>query len=519
MAISTAIGSERISRVSGYKILKGNFDNATPNLPQQVVILAEANTANQNSIPVSQISPNQGFPLPVEITTASQAGALFGYGSPIHQIMRILRPASGDGIGGIPTIVIAQLAAQGATATVIVWNITGTATANATHEISINGRETLDYKNYSVAITIGDTAVAIAAKYANAINNVLGSPVIAAASASSATGVLTLTTKWAGLTSASVNTVIDINGVTAGLTYAQISSTAGAGTPDVSGSLGQFEDNWYTTVINSYGAPLLQTLETFNGSPDPINPTGRYAPMVFKPFMAFFGSTLATVSGLTAITDADARVNQVTNVLCPAPASLGFPWEAAANMVLVFCRIMQDTPHLDASGRSYPDMPVPASNTIGEMGVYNNRDLLVQNGCSTVILKDGAYQVQDLVTTYHPDGEVPLQFNYCRNLNLDWNVYDGYQILQSNTVKDHVLVADNQIVDVQGAIKPKEFKAVVFDYFDDLARIALLKDPDFSQKSLQVVINTQNPNRFDAAFNYRRTGIARIESTDATAGY
>ncbi|HMI01629.1 MAG TPA: hypothetical protein VK541_04060, partial [Pedobacter sp.] len=139
MSISTAIGSERRSRVSGYKIKRGFFDNETPNLPQVVVILGEANTANQASITETK----------KEITSADEAGQVYGFGSPIHQIMRILRPVSGDGIGGIPTIVIPQITAGGATATVIVWTVTGTATANATHTLIVGGRENLDFKPYS----------------------------------------------------------------------------------------------------------------------------------------------------------------------------------------------------------------------------------------------------------------------------------------------------------------------------------------------------------------------------------
>lgn len=510
-AISTAIGSERISRTSGYKLRKGFFDNTPPNLGQQIVILAEANTANQGTIALN----GAGAPIPVEITSADQAGRAFGYGSPIHQIARILRPISGDGVGGIPTIVMAQLAAGGATATVIVWTVTGTATKNATHEIIINGRDTLDFVPYSVSIATGDTPTAVALKYANAINAVLGTPFIATVNL----GVLTLTTKWKGLTSAQAFSSININGDAAGLTYALTSTTAGAGAADISGALLQFGDNWYTTVINSYGTATLATLEQFNGIPDDLNPTGRYQGQIFKPFMAFFGSTISVAADLITITDATARVDQVTNVLCPAPGSSAFPWEAAANMATLFCRIMQDTPHLDVAGKSYPDMPTPLIGVIGDMSDYNTRDQLVKNGCSTVLLANGAYQVQDLVTTYHPDGEVPLQYNWARNLNLDWNVKDGYTILEIQSVRDHVLIQDTQVVDVIKAIKPKEWKAVLFAYFDYLGTIGLINNPAFSKASLNVQIDTNNPNRFNTFFRYKRTGIARIESTDVEAGF
>ncbi len=502
-SISTAIGAERRSRVSGYKLGKYFEPNEPEALPQLVALLGEANTANQGTI-----DPTSA----VQITSAAQAGAAFGYGSPIHQMARILFPKNGGGIGGIPVMVMPQASDSGAAATVTAWTVTGTATDNATHTGIINGRDNVDAQPYSYSVVVGDTPTIIAGKIRDAINSVLGSPV----SATSALGVVTLTTKWKGATSAKVNIAIDNGGNPAGVTYAQTSNTAGSGAVDISAALDQIENNWFTTIINPY-ATLLATLEAYNGVPDDTNPTGRYVGQIFKPFMAFFGSTDPSASNLVAITDAAARKAQVTNVLCPAPNSDGFEWEAAANVVTIFARQMQDNPHLDVNGKSYPDMPTP--DTIGDMSDYNNRDMLLQKGCSTVALVNGAYEIQDLVTTYHPAGEDPLQYNYCRNLNLDWNVKDGYSTLERLKLKDKVLVADNQITSVSNVIKPKDWKAILFQYLDELGEKALINDPGFSKASLQVQVSQTNPNRFETTFNYKRTGIARIESTDVYAGF
>jgi len=505
MSISTAIGQDRRSRVSGYKIKKGFFSNETDNLPQIVVVLGEANLANQGSLSLTA----------KEITTADQAGQLYGYGSPIHQMMRILRPVGSDGIGGIPTIVIPQESDESATQTTIVFTVTGTATTSATHNLVIAGRSSLDFTPYTFNVVTGDTPTAIALKMANAINAVLGSPVIATVAA----GVLTLKSKWAGLTSAELKVSVSNNGLSAGVTYALTTTTAGTGAVDLAPALAQFEENWYTSVINPYGTATLATLEQFNGVPNDLTPTGRYEGRIFKPFMAFFGSVLTSVTDLAAITNAAGRVNQVTNVLCPAPGSEGFTWEAAANVVRLFARVMQDTPQLDVNALSYPDMSIPATGTIGEMSVYDNRDFLVKKGCSTVILENGAYQIQDLVTTYHPTGETPLQYAYCRNLNLDWNVKDNYTTLEKIRVRDHVLVPDDQVTDADKVIKPKEWKSVLFEMFDNLASAALIKDHEFSKSSLLVQISATNPDRFETFFRYKRTGIARIESTDVEAGF
>ena len=507
MGISTAIGLERRSRVAGYKIKKGFFDNNTPNLQHVIAVLGEANTANQAGLVVTQ----------KEITSAQEAAEEYGYGSPIHQQMRILRPISGDGVGGIPTIVFPQISDGGATATVHVWTVTGSATKNTTHTIIIGGRRSVDFQNYAFSVVVGDTPTLIAAKIVDAINGVLGSPV----TASSALGVVTITTKWEGTTSAGLKTDFDNNHNAAGLTYSQTSVVNGGGSIDLAATLSQFGNDWITIVLNPYGADatVLAALEQFNGFPDDEIPTGRYVGMVFKPFVALLGSTLDDKDDLATITDDASRVNEVTNVLCPAPKSSGFDCEASANACTLFAVIAQNNPELDVNGKSYPDMPIPDDKLIGDMADYNNRDFLVKKGCSTVILENGRYQIQDFVTTYHPEGETPLQYAYPRNLNIDWNVRDGYGILENRNVKDHVLVEDAQVTDASKSVKPKQWKAVLYDYFDDLAVKAILKNPDFSKASLIVEVNVTNPDRFDTFFKYRRTGVARIESTDVAAGF
>src|SRR5688572_21972890 len=124
---STAVSNDYLSRILGYKIKKGNFQTAGRNLPMRIAILGEANEANQDDLSTD----------PIEITSAKKAGELFGYGSPIHMIMRILKPVSSDGVGAIPVIVYPQEAADGATQKTLELEVTGVATANGTHTIKI----------------------------------------------------------------------------------------------------------------------------------------------------------------------------------------------------------------------------------------------------------------------------------------------------------------------------------------------------------------------------------------------
>lgn len=505
-AISTAIGTERRSRVSGFKITKGFFQEDTPNLPQIIAIFGEANTANQAGLTTDK----------KEITSAQEAGEEYGFGSPLHQIMRILRPVSGDGVGGIPTIVFPQPAAVGSTASTIEITITGPATGNATHNLVIGGRNSVDFQTYEFSVVTGDTATEIGDKIVDAVAGVLGSPV----SAVNVAGVVTFTTKWTGLTSTEVKVSVSTGSSTAGVLYAQTASTAGTGTPDLAASFVEMgQDDWYTLVINPYATARLTEFEQFNGKADPLNPTGRYVGNVFKPFVALFGSTLDDKDDIIAITDAALRKGEQTNALCPAPKSDATSWEAAANMCAIYSRVAQDTPHLDVNNLEYPDMPAPENQSIGDMADYNNRDLLVKAGSSTVRLVQGKYRVQDFVTTYHPDGEVPLQYAYVRNLTLDFNVAFGYKALEAVNVLDHVIVDDNQNTTAAKTVKPKEWKGILFEYYDDLGERGLITDVAFSKTNTQVQRGDTNPDRFETNFKYKRTGTARITSTDAQAGF
>jgi phage tail sheath gpL-like len=506
MAISTAVGLERVSRIVGYKITKGNFSNVTPNLPQRIAILGEANTANQGTLNLT----------PVEITSAQEAGQLYGYGSPIYNMMRILRPVTGGGIGGIPTIVYPQAVAGGAVAAEREITPTGTATENGVHTVVINGREVVDGGRYDINIVTGDTPAVISSKITDAINNVLGAPV--GATTNAAPDRSTLLSKWAGLTSEDLTVTMNTNGNTLGVTYAITSTATGAATPTVTAALILFGSDWNTIVVNPYSVTAtLDELEVFNGIPDPTNPTGRFVGIIMKPFISLFGELSEDKNDYTAWSSA--RTTEVTNTICPAPGSDGWPMEAAANVALLFGRRAQDEPHLDINALSYPDMPIPADGNIGDFADYNNRDFLVKNGSSTVDLVASRYQMQDFVTTYHPVGEEPPQFRYCRNLMLDFNVRFGYYLLEQINVVDHTIADDDDVVSASNVIKPKQWKQVVDAYADDLANRALIAQAPFMQDSIIVGISATNPDRLETSFSYKRTGIARISSTTAEAGF
>ena len=499
---SNAVGSSVQSAVVGYKITKGDFRNETPNLPQRVALLGEANFANQGTLSLAA----------KEITTSQQAGELYGFGSPIHMAMRILRPASGGGLGGIPVYVYPQAEAGSATHRQLDITITGYATANATHTVVIAGREGLEGGRYDFAVVKGDSSNEISQKIEDAVNNVLDCPMTATGSGYDSS----LTTKWKGLTAQEITVTVSTNDLAVGITYAVAEITAGSGTPAVTTALNLFGNAWNTIVVNTYGtvSSIMTELEDFNGIADPTTPTGRYTSTTMKPFIALTGSVANNPSDTT-----NARLTEMTIAICPAPLSPAHPLEAAANQAVNFATTSQDSPNSDTIEQKYSDMPAPADGDIGSMAVYANRDSFVKKGCSTVDIVDGEYIVKDFVTTYHPTGETPAQFAYCRNLMLDLNVFYGYYLKEQISVVGKTLIDGTVIVNAANTISTDVWKGILFKYADELGARALIADVQFMKDSLVVNIGTSNPDRMETFFRYKRTGTVRIASSTAEAGF
>lgn len=495
---SNAVPIAWVSRIVGYSLIKGFFQTVSPNLPQSIAVFGEMNNANQGASLI-----------PAQYTTAQAVAQAYGYGSPMHIMARILMPNNGGGVSGIPVTFFPQLKASGATAKVINISPSGVATGNGTHYLKIAGREGLEGVFYAINIVIGDTASTIVAKIYNAVNAVLGCPMIA----TDTEYVATLTSKWSGLTADKLTVSVDTGNNALGITYGIASSASGSGTPSVASQL-NFANVWYTLVVNPYGedTATMQAFESYNGIPDPINPTGRFVGIVMKPFICITGSTSDDPSAIT-----DARLNDVTIALAPAPNSLGLPMEASANAAVLFANISQNTPDLDIGGLAYPDMPTPTS--AGSMDDATNRNVIVQKGCSTVEVINGQYVMQDFVTTYHPVGETPPQYRYCRNLMLDYNVRFSYYLKEQMYVIGAVIANDDDVVNSSKVIKPKTWKAVVFELADELVSRGLVVDAAFMKNGIVVNISTTNPDRLETFFPYKRSGVARIASTTAQAGF
>ncbi len=503
---SNAVSQSAVSRIVGWVYANGNFQTVSSNLPESVNILSEANDANQATMPTAGTL----------ITSTKQAGQLYGFGSPIYHILRILLPLQGGGLQGIPINVFACPVASNSSNTQ--WEIvpTGVATANATHYLKIAGREGLDAKFYELNIQQGDSTSEITAYIEDTVNNVLGSPVFAYDNAYEAQ----VTTKWSGATSAELQVSVDTGNNAAGISYAVTNVRLGEGTPSIDGALAQFGSAWNTIVVNGFGTDTntMAALESFNGIPDPNNPTGRYAGIISKPFIALTGSLADNPS---TITNSGIHPNNVTIAICPAPGSSGFSFEAAANVCALAANQMQNSPALDIAGQSYPDMPTvsQANWASATMSSWNGRQAICLGGSSTVDMINGAYVIQDFITTYNPVGEVPPVYRYVRDLNLFWNMRFSYYLQEQLHVIGHLIAGNNDIVTESNVVTPASWTGVLYTLALQWVSNGWATDAAFMQSSINVTLNSSNPNRLDTTFNVKVSGFARISATTATFGF
>lgn len=162
MAISTAVPVGAIARAVGAEIKNVNLRTGAVTLPQQVAVLA------QPSDGMSGIKYNERK----TITGHAEAGAAFGFGSPIHLICKQLFPRANDGVtSAIPVNIYPLEASSSAIAATGGYEISGVATKNTTR--------TFDIANLSVSIGIrkGDDADDILTSVKNAIDSDINMPV------------------------------------------------------------------------------------------------------------------------------------------------------------------------------------------------------------------------------------------------------------------------------------------------------------------------------------------------------
>lgn len=489
MAISTAVDSSAVARVVGIKTtFRDMRRGGILFLPQRVAVIGQGSTDAVYDTTKRRV------------TSQAEAANLYGHGSPIHLATAQLLPINGDGVGTIPVTIYPLVDDISGTPSVGSITTVAAATESAAYRVTVGGVQSNAY-----VITTDDTATTAAAKMVTAINSVLEMP----ATASSATGVVTLTSKWAGSSANGIK--LSVSGsTTSGVTFAITQPSGGLVNPDVQDAIAQVGDVWETMVLNTMDInddAALDALQTFG--------EGRWGALTKKPLVVFTGNTATTVQDATLVSAT--RATDRINAQLVAPGSQDLPLTVAARQLARIVVVANNNPARDYGSQDATGVTPGAD---GLQWTYVDRDTAVKSGSSTVEIKDGVVNIADTVTFYHPSGDpIPAYRYVCDIVKLQNIIFNINLIFATKDWDGAPLIPDDQPTVNREAKKPKMAVAAVCSMVDSLGLNALISDPVTAKKNTQAQISAQNPKRLDVLIPVQLSGNANIISVDLDFGF
>jgi len=485
-----------LAQASGsfYRVGLGAAVGQSPLLEQKIIVLAEANTDMQ-----TEAAQNSGILDPL---TSKAVAEVYGYGSLAHLTAITLIDNLGVGVS-LRYLFVPE--AAGGTATSFALTGTGaTVTKTGTLVLNING------KLLSVTLTLGQTLAQILTTIKTAINAEINLPCLV--STATPTTSIDIDSKWLGQSSVDLAVSVYSNS-SEGITFAEV-KTAGTGQVIPTTQLAKFQNDWYPHVLNCLGngisEAILDAFETFNGTPAGEN--GKYAADNMTPAIFYTGTHEPLLASLTAITDT--RLDSNTNCYVPVPNAQDFTCVNAANELGMFVKKSNGDPKQDILADVMTLSTPPEDLNVGDIIDYDFRNELVKAGCSTVNFKDGSYYAQDLITTYHPAGEVDPIFRYVRDNMIVFNLI--YKFKQFNEAQKNKTIAPNALPSAR-ITSPSLYRAgILNEIIRPFVEAGYIADFDYAKENLDVGINPSNAGRFDVVSPNLITSLLRIVANEIT---
>lgn len=488
MAISTAVDLSAVARVVGIQTNFVNLQGGIFFLPQRLAIFGQGNTAAVYDTTKRQV------------TSASEAASIYGFGSPIHLSVLQLLPINGDGVGTIP-VTIYPLEDDGS-GVVSSGDITpsGVQTVAAAYRVIISNIQSEQF-----VISAGDSVATIVTAMTEAINAVLEMPVVAVDN----TTVLGLTSKWKG--ESANNMTIEVEGsTTAGTTFAISQMSGGLVNPNIDDALLQVGNIWETMFLNCLNLDDTDTLDKFS-----VFGEGRWGALTRKPMIAFTGTSLATVTLATAVSDA--RKTDRTNSQLVEPGGKDLDFIIAARQLARIVKVANNNPPQDYGSQKATGL-IPGTD--GVQWDYPTRDSAVKKGSSTIEVKDGIVEISDTITFFHPTGEPIPAYRFVVDIIKLQNIIFNLDLIFANDEWDGApLIPDDQPTVNPTAKKPKMAVAEVARMIDSLGLNAIISDPETAKANTIAAINETNPKRLDLVTTVQLSGNTNIISVDLNFGF
>lgn len=493
MAISSAVDASAVARVVGIKtIFKDLRGGGILFLPQRLAVVGQGSSASTYDTTKRQV------------TSATEAATLYGFGSPIHLAVLQLLPVNGDGVGTIPVTVYPLVDDGSGVASAGDITPSGAATEAAAYRVRVNNIDSEEF-----VISVDDSAADIITAATAAINAVLEMPVIATDATPGTSTEVGIVSKWKG-TSANDIVIEIVGSTTAGVSFAITQPVGGLVNPDVDDALNQVGNVWETMVLNCMDVADTTTLDKYSTFGE-----GRWGALVRKPLVVLTGNTATTVTAATAVSDA--RKTDRTNGQLVAPGSSDLPFIVAARQLARIAKVANNNPPQDYGSQDATGLTPGAD---GDQWTYADRDSAIKKGSSSVEVKDSVVNVSDVVTFYHPTGDPIPAYRYVVDIVKLQNIIFNLDLIFATPEWDGApLIPDNQPTVNRSAKKPKAAVAAVASMLDSLGLNAIISDPETAKANTLAEINDQNPKRLDVSTTVQLSGNTNIISVDLNFGF
>ena len=374
---------------------------------------------------------------------------------------------------------------------------TGSATANETSQIYLNG------KRISFSILSGDSSDDVATKISNAISSQVFRPVDVAAAGS----VVTLTAKQSGTWGGQIDvrdSYADSDRSIPGVTVDIAVGSAGTGDIDYSSLVADLDSRQYNVVIvpdstRTLLSPLITELEE------------RYGALSEKEGFLFAAEddTLSNITTLGA-TYNENIVSLMGFFNSPMPAYL---W--AAGYGAVSSVSLADDPALPLQNLEIKGiLPPPPSDQFD----YSERNALLFSGISTFFATvSGRTFIDSAITTYRTNaqGVTSDAFLNVENvatlffLRRDWNNYLRTKYPRAKAGNDGGILPAGQTIVTPSVLRSELISRATF-----WAEIrGLIEDIDGFTESLLIERNSANPDRFDIVVSPNLINQFKIAAT------
>lgn len=413
---------------------------------------------------------------PVRITSADQAGGLFGKGSMLHNMFRLIKAANSTlETWALP--VADNEAGQKAAGKV---TLSGTPTASGTLYLYIDGQAV------SCAVTADEELSATATRLASAVNAETSLPVTAAA----AEGVVTLTCKWAGETGNDISAVASLYGedVPAGLTVTCAAFTGGSGDPDIDDVIAAFGDEqWHGIVVPWASKASFASLAT--------ELDRRWGPMVQKESLAF--TAFRGTHGETASFGANSNSHLIT-CMGTGDAAPQAPYLWAAVYGVVALASLETDPArplqtLELTGIIPP--PLKSRWTMEE------RNLLLHDGIATYMVQAGdIVAIEREVTMYQVNkwGEAdPSYLDITTPATLGYIRYATKARITQKYPRHKLADDGTRYSPGQAIVTPSVIRGELLALYRELEYAGIVENFDTYKADLIVERNTGDRNRVD----------------------